>query len=386
MPQPVIILGESTRAAAESARRAGFEPWCVDLRGDRDLREKAPVRTVPRGQFPMGMMKLLDEAHPTASVLLCGPLENHLEFVRAVGFQRPIFGCGADAVAAVREPAMLPSLKATKGLKFPEVRTHVGLTRRLIRFVLGSWGRTKYLDKPRASFGGVGIRWREPGGQIATDRYVQQYIRGEPYTAVFHADGWSATLLGVVEQIVGEPAFGAGGSAAPFRVCGYVGSAKFTENARAALSHLGVQLTQRFDMRGPFSVDFIMDFKGTLWPVEVNPRYSPAAEVLERAEGVNAVSGLVPGGKGTKGWAPLLWGRASVIARQDGSAPDVYAFLPRDVVADVPEVGRAVARDEVVCTVMASGRKRDEVVEKLKAAAGKVYQAMEGAGVAKPQA
>lgn len=381
MPQPLIILGESTRAAAESARRAGFEPWCVDLRGDRDLREKAAVRTVPREQFPMGMLKLLDEAPPMASVVLTGPLENHVDFVRAVSFQRPLFGSGVDAIAAVREPTMLPSLKPFKGLKFAEVRTHVGLTRRLIRFVLGSWGRTKYLDKPRASFGGAGIRWWEAGGKIAKDRYVQQFIRGEPYTALFHADGWSATLLGVVEQIVGDSAFGAPGSGDPFRVCGYIGPAKFTENARAALSHLGVQLTQRFDMRGPFSVDFVMDFKGTLWPVEVNPRYSSAAEVLERAEGVNAVSGLVPGGKGTKGWAPLMWGRASVIARRDGVAPDVYALLPRDQAADVPEPGRAVAKDEVVCTVMASGRKRDEVVEKLKAAAGRVYQAMEGAGV-----
>jgi predicted ATP-grasp superfamily ATP-dependent carboligase len=378
MAQPLIILGGgSVRAAAESAARASFSPWCIDQRGDADLRAAAPVRLCPPDQFPMGMLKLLDEAPPGAPVLLCGPLENHAEFVRAVAFQRDLFGAGVDAIAAVREPTMLPSLREVKGLKFPAVRTHISMLRRAIRFVLGAWGRTRYLHKPRASFGGIGIEWWEAGGHIDRDRYVQQHIRGEPYTAVFHADGWSCFLMGVVEQIVGDAAFGAEPRDA-FRVCGYVGPTAFTEQARGALSHLGVQLTQRFDMRGSFSVDMVMDHGGVLWPVEVNPRYSAAAEVIERSEGVQTLTGTgVSSVKGARGWSPMTWAKAQVLAKDYCIAPDLYATLPRDQIADVPQPGRRIARGDVICTALASGRGRDEVMSKLRALAGQVYHALQ---------
>jgi len=40
----LLILGASTRAAAHSARRAGFRPICADMFTDEDLREVAEVQ------------------------------------------------------------------------------------------------------------------------------------------------------------------------------------------------------------------------------------------------------------------------------------------------------------------------------------------------------
>ena len=37
MSQRLILIGASVRAAAFSARAAGYEPWCADLFGDVDL-------------------------------------------------------------------------------------------------------------------------------------------------------------------------------------------------------------------------------------------------------------------------------------------------------------------------------------------------------------
>lgn len=379
MPAPLIILGESTRAAAQSAIAAGYAPWCVDLRGDRDLLAIAPTRRCSPDQFPTAILRMLDEAPPAAPVLFTGPLENHADVVRALGFERELLGGTADAILKARDPLMLTTLKPVKGMKFPSARANLSLLGRLRRMIFGGMTRMKYLRKPRASFGGVGIEWWEPGGTLGRDHYAQQFVRGEPYTAIYHADGWSAFLLGVVEQIVGEPAFGGSG----FRGCGYVGPAKFTEKGRAALMHLGVQLTQRLDLRGVFSVDLIMDFNGLLWPVEVNPRYSAACEVLERSEGVLTVTGKpADAPKTTRARPTVMWGKAMLFARTDVTTPDLYEVLPRDGIADVPQIGRPVKAGEQLCTVFTAGRTRDEVREKLKAAAQQVYTHVERGAVA----
>lgn len=382
--QPLVIIGESVRDAARSAIAAGYEPWCVDLRGDRDLREFAAVRTV--ATLPEAL-KLLPEAPRRAAVLLAPPMENHPELIAAIAFERPILGSGADAIRLTREPRLLPSLKPVKGLSYCETRTHVSLARRLTRYLFGAFTRQKYLLKPRRSSGGRGITWWEAGGRSRIDgeHYVQQYIRGTPYSAVFHADGWSCSLLGVAEPIVGDAALGAP-AGEPFRVCGWVGPVKLSEEVRKAMSQLAVQVTQRNDLRGLFGVDFVMDMKGTLWPIEINPRYPRATEVLERAEGIVALLGTAaPANKGPRGGhtpTSVVAGRAWVLAKAAAAAPDVYAALPRDVVADVPEPGRAIAAGEPICSVVATGANAGEVQAKLREHAGRVYGLMERAASA----
>ncbi len=185
----------------------------------------------------------------------------------------------------------LPSLPTTAGLQFCKTRAADSLwqrfahrlTDRLVHQVFqrltGKLGGHRYLLKPRRSAGGVGIAWSQADGSLDKNHYLQQYITGTPCSAVFHADGWSASLMGVTEQLVGDADFGA----AAFRHCGSLGPIILSEQARAALAHLAVQLTQRFDVRGIFGVDLIMDADGTLWPIEVNPRYVASIEVIERA-------------------------------------------------------------------------------------------------------
>lgn len=336
-----------------------------------DLAAVATVRHCPAKGYPAGVLGLLDEAPANAPVLLAGDMENHVEVVEAIGFQRKLVGCPPETLRRVRDPLALPTLPAAEGLRYCQTRTRASLGQRLARLVFGVWGGRKYLLKPRASHLGRGIEWWSAGRRIGRGHYLQQYIRGTPYTAVYFADGWSARLLGVTETLVGEPAFGARG----FAVVGHLGPVRLGERARGALSHLGVQLTQRFDMRGLFGVDLVMDHRGLLWPVEVNPRYVEAVEVLERATQVALLASTGP--------APLptvsrTFGRATVWAERDLVWPGEVAALAGDAVADVPAAGATVAAGEAVATVFAAGASREACERGLRERAGVVRGVVAG--------
>ena len=374
MGEPLVILGSSTRAAAQSAVRCGYEPWCIDRRGDRDLRELpgASVRVVEHYDDAKAILSLLDEAPIGAKVVLAGGLDHAFDLLKAVDFEHHFLTSPPEAVRKVRWPTALASIPTTQGLRHCKTLTSIGFLRKLWRLAFGSFDRTRYLLKPLASYGGQGITWWRPGSStITAGHYIQQYVKGVPVSAVFHCDGWSSILLGATEQLIGETCFGANG----FTYCGSIGPLQLTERSREALSHLGVVLTQRFDLRGVFGVDLIMDFAGDLWPVEVNPRYPASAEIIEKITGVHVFT-PTDGSRKEKKQRTLFHAKAIVFAKKACVAPDLYATFSRDQIADVPAPGRAIRQGVPVCTIFAAAPTRDACFEKLKSLAQQVYDAI----------
>ena len=60
--QRILIIGGSTRAAADSVRRAGWIPICADLFADLDLR--STVEVIPVQHYPSSLPE--DVAHVKA--------------------------------------------------------------------------------------------------------------------------------------------------------------------------------------------------------------------------------------------------------------------------------------------------------------------------------
>ncbi len=373
MSDPLIILGSSVRAAAKSAVAAGYTPWCIDKRGDRDLRAVAgsSVRVVEPDHFPQTILHLIEAAPADAKVLLAGGLDGEADLLKAIGFEHTFLSSPPEAVRRVRWPSALATIPKSPGLRRCQTLTTVSFLRRLWRLAFGSFGKTRYLLKPRDSYGGQGIRWYRPGEPIDATHYLQQHVTGMPVSAVFTCDGWSSVLLGATEQLIGEPCFGA----SEFAYCGSIGPLQVSEKTREVMSHLGVVLTQRFDLRGVFGVDMVMDFKGNLWPVEVNPRYTASIEIVEKITGTHALNPN-DGSRKNKPPRSSVQGKAVVYAKLAGAVPDLYELFSDHEVADVPEAGKALQKGAAVCTVFASGHSRDDCFNKLKTMATKVYSVM----------
>src|SRR5437660_22838 len=98
----VILIGASTRAAAMSARRAGWTPWCADLFADADLQPIATVHKVSVEAYPQGLFDALANA-PHAPLIYTGALENRPDLIARI--DRPLWGNPPEVLRAIRSPS-----------------------------------------------------------------------------------------------------------------------------------------------------------------------------------------------------------------------------------------------------------------------------------------
>jgi predicted ATP-grasp superfamily ATP-dependent carboligase len=350
----VLIFGASTRAAAFSALRAGLTPWCADLFADADLRARCPVQVIPIDRYPEEFPEV---DAPAAPWLYTGGLENHPALVGRLARSRPLWGNGEAALRQVRDPAMLYRILREGGIDCP-------LTR--MRPPNPEDGR-RWLVKPVAGAGGTGIRF-VVGRRIRQKKpvYYQQFLEGDPCSAVYVAGPEGTTLGGVSTQLIGEPWL----HARPFQYCGSLSGLPQTPPAN--LARVGAVLAAAAGLLGLFGVDFVLH-DGIPWPVEVNPRYTASVEVLELAQGVSllaehcrvfdAAIPLTPSPSPTRGGGRTVVGKAILFARDtvlfptDGPwqqtlrEPPGLWDVPR--FADIPHGGERIEAGRPVLTFFA---------------------------------
>jgi predicted ATP-grasp superfamily ATP-dependent carboligase len=274
----LLIVGASARAAAFSALRAGLRPECADLFGDADLEARCTVHRIGSRDYPRAFRDLACFGRP-GPWLYTGALENHPELIdELAGLRQPLWGNPAAVLRRIRSPLVVSDVLRNAGLPCLAVqRGDAGPP------TDGSW-----LLKPFAGAGGVGIRlWRGDLGPHSPGRryYWQEFIDGEPCSAIYLGDTRNATLLGVTQQLVGEPWL----HAAAFHYCGSVGPLALEAPFRQVFAEIGGALTRAFALRGLFGVDCVLR-GGIPFPVEVNPRYTASVEVIEHATGVRALA------------------------------------------------------------------------------------------------
>jgi uncharacterized protein len=216
-------------------------------------------------------------------------------------------------------------------------------------------------------------------------------------------------LLGVTEQLIGEAWL----SAKPFRWCGNIGPIPISSQLRQRLQVLGEVLVRQFGLRGLFGVDFILR-DDCFWPVEINPRYTGAVEVLEYSSGdaflgepsvadgepsvadgepsvadgePSPVRGRVlPTTRPHTGLGSPIVGKAIVFAKHDFRFPDdgpwmdVLRFPPPidelPSFADIPAARTWIETGQPVLTLLACGNTVSYCRGNLQAVALKTQQAL----------
>jgi len=275
--QPIAIVGASTRAAAASAIRAGFLPITADLFADFDLRAIATTTRI--SPFPEGFVDWLRTTEPPA-FMYTGALENHSELVDQMAWIAPLWGNPGDVLERVRNPWELAAALAQAGLLFPETRrTEDGLP------LDGTW-----LAKTYRGASGSGVRSLVGSAESASPPLkderlcFQRRVTGISAAAVFVAAGGAASLLGLTQQIIGEPWLNSHG----FQYSGSIGPLSVHNTTLATINQIGTVLAAHFELIGLFGVDMILSDDG-VWTIEVNPRYTASVEIVERATGINAI-------------------------------------------------------------------------------------------------
>jgi uncharacterized protein len=343
----IILIGASVRAAALSAVRAGFAPWCADLFADTDLTAVDPdaVR-LSFDDYPHGFRDILKRA-PDAPFVYTGGLENFPDLIDELAAIRPLRGIGGDALRRVRSPSGLQALLREGG--FPTVAT--------LAHDDTPDPRRRWLRKPVRSAGGNGIRLWD-GSPWKPSEYLQEFLEGPAMSAIF-VDGH---LFGITQQLIGEPWL----QAPPYAYCGNIGPIDDSVSCRETIASIGEHLARTVPLGGVFGIDFLLK-DGVPYVVEVNPRYPASVEVIERATGR-----AVWGPQQIAGAGPVC-GKAIVYADRD--FPFERSMLPAgdDIAyADIPADGEPMPAGWPVCTILAAGLTISDVRESLTEAAGRI--------------
>ncbi len=362
-PPSLLILGASTRAAAASARRAGFHPVCADRFGDEDLRRIASVVAVDND-----LHRTLEtiKGLPPMPWIYTGSLENDPKFIASVSEQHLLLGNPREVLRKVRDPFWLErTLRANDlpALRVRSVRSLDALVRASGRSDGGVQATGEcWLLKP--TYGGGGCRIAAWTGQLPPTNerfYLQEHQLGTPMSALFIGRSDASELIGVCEQLIG-PAFGA---PTEFGYAGSIGPIAVNDRTRELLQRLADTLTRESQLRGLFGIDFILA-DNIPWLVELNPRYTASVEVLERALGhaLLAEHATACGYRTeTVRERPTLHsiiGKQIVYATRDLTAPHLESLFESDghtpeapLIADIPTPRSCIAAGWPICTVFA---------------------------------
>lgn len=356
----LTIVGGSARAAAQSAVRAGFSPFAGDIFGDEDLRHLCPTTRV--APFPAGLLKVCAGPQP-GDWIYTGALENHPGLIRRMSQIRPLLGNGAEVVRRVRDPFTLTAALAEAG--FPTLsisRTAEGLPRD------GRW-----LRKPIRSAGGAEIsRWDANSADTRSAKYYfQEFATGDACGAVFVGGTTDASLLGVTRQLPNR-----GDS---FLYHGSIGPIDLSPEIQRQFEQLGAFLAKEFQLVGLFGVDVVLR-DDTIWPLEVNPRYTASVEVLERSLNLPAIAWHVAGCRKQplphfdRTTATATVGKQILYAPSELTLPvELLRFVANEnsknswpTYCDLPAAGSLIPAGWPILTVLASAVDQSAVLESLR--------------------
>ncbi|MFM1995839.1 MAG: hypothetical protein RLZZ111_226 [Planctomycetota bacterium] len=390
---PLVLLGGSVRALAESAHRAGFAVHAADLFCDLDTiacaRQAVSVAVAGAAseRYPWSL-RTAAAAFPRGAVwCYSGALENHPAVIAAIAAERPLAGVPADVVRRLRDRRRLAAAARAAGLHVPLTLASPALVP-----LDGS-----FLVKPRHGAGGRGIHRWTPAARAAWAARAEQepliwqrLAPGLPISAAYLMAPDGSRLLGATLQLVGC----AWCRAADFAWCGGVAVRPGTGADPcgpflALLERLGEELAARFEPRGVLGVDCIALADGRVLVLEVNPRPTASMELYERL-GAGSIAGLHVAAYGLAAGGPpavrdrttvqpasgpAAWSKAILFAAAPTPIAErqVAAIMARrdawtaedggwHAVSDLPRPGQTIPDRAPLLTVFAPGGTADEAV------------------------
>lgn len=262
-----------------------------------------------------------------------------------------LLGNPPEVLRRVRDPFAVAEALRTRGCAVPEVRLQPDTADG--EAVASGVSRSSWILKPLKSGGGQRIRAWKPGARLGRRSYLQRFVSGTPGSIVFVSAGGRAVPLGVSRQLVGEPAFGAGG----YRYCGSILNASLETPLGRAAAALADAVADEFHLVGLNGIDFIA-VGDVPHVIEVNPRWCSSMELVERTTGASLFAmhaaacreNQLPSSPSA---AARVAGKAIVFAERDFVVPDTRGWLDDPDIRDVPRPGESIAAGQPICTVFA---------------------------------
>lgn len=289
VPERAVVVGASCRAAAQGLRRAGIShivAWDEFL--DADLREIAQT-------YPWESGEMVSHKADGIPLLLCGGMENRIEDVQA--WLNKGYSCGVDA-------QMLRTLRSPANWQRWSTQVRIGWPKSFFRAEEMQHASSRNLEskcwvsKSLVGAGGIQVRrfdqeeLRELGlvellkAKWEEEMYLQEHIEGRSIGATFCSYRDEVRFVGVARGVTSDELPGP----LPFIYRGSILSPDISQEVKQRLEDFGRLVTLETGIRGLWQADFVVKDDGSLWVLEVNPRWSASMELHEIANSVSWVT------------------------------------------------------------------------------------------------
>jgi hypothetical protein len=343
----VIVIGNSVRSIASSARRAGYTVYALDRFGDLDMQKCATKAQIIENMDEMELQRSIG-SFGAADAIVLGPGFEHLKFENALNNPEEIMEEAGNKsklpkklrMMGIPHPDTEPVDKA-EGMGFPL----------MVKPKTGSGGMKNIIvrnDEELNLF-----RERKDSHEFI----AQEFVKGIPCSTSVISTGDEAVVVAVNEQLIGIQRL----TRLPFAYCGNI--TPFETKYRKEMEEYSKQISIEFKLRGSNGVDFMLTDKGVK-VIEVNPRFQGSIDTVELSTGTNVFDAHIKSffGELPQLREPLCFAAKNIIYADKkfkinrDISDTLVKYMNEGKAADIPRSGQEVSPDEPVTTVLATAR------------------------------
>jgi len=349
----VLVIANSARCIACSAKKAGHTVYVIDSFGDVDMHRCADKALSFAGSEENKIHEIADSFGEVDAVIL-GPGFEHLKFEK-------VFNNPQDIMEKVNDKSKLPEKLSLLGIPHP--KTESIYKAHALGFPL--------MIKPKSGSGGMRnmiIRGEDELALFkkrsdACEFIAQEFVAGIPCSASVLSTSDEASVIALNEQLIGVPWL----TRLPFAYCGNI--TPFHTKFRNEMIQYAKQIAMEFGLLGSVGVDFILTGKGIV-VIEVNPRFQGSLDTVELATGMNIFDGHIKSFSGelSEEREPFCFAAKAIVYADKKAVIDerisdeLKRYMDKGSAADIPRTGAVVSPDEPIITMLATGKTRTAVL------------------------
>jgi len=365
----VLVIANSARSIACSAKRAGCIVYALDRFGDVDTRQCAKKFEIITSAKEKRLHELVDSFGEVDAVIL-GPGFEHIKLKNA-------FINAPEVIEEAGDKSKLPERLKSMGVPHPETE---------------SVNRAESLGFPlviKPKFGSGGVRnmiirtedelilFRER--EDACEFIAQEFVEGIPCSASLISTGDKAVVVALNEQLIGMPWL----TRLPFAYCGNI--TPFHTKFDNEMAEYAEKIALEFKLMGSNGIDFILTEKGAT-VIEVNPRFQGSLDTIELATGMNIFDSHIKsfGGELQRTMKPVCFAAKAIVYanKQVVIGRRISEMLKKcmdtESAADIPQYGAMIQPDEPITTMLATAETSSLVLKKVRESSFRIKDMTEG--------
>lgn len=381
----ILAIGYSSRNIVCSARRAGYNVYAIDAFCDMDLAVSAAgSKTIDLGdQMDIKqidrekIIQLIESFDVVFDAIVLG---SGFEMMDLSHLPCPILNNGPQAMQEVSDKARFAKRLGTLGIPHPRIYSgnELGYAQYplMVKPKYAGGGRLNRMATSKDELCAILDDLSDLSPPMASDEtLIQDFISGTSASVSVISTKEEACAIAINEQLIGIPWL----TELPFAYCGNI--TPFETPYAEKMCEMAEELVMKFGLVGSNGVDFIISDSGPV-VIEINARFQGSLDTVELATGINIFDAHVKAFGGELPEKPvttLSAARAVLYTDRDVVInKQILDGILKENTTDIPNIGHEAHACDPVTSILATGRSRQDVLEKIRNRVFRIRKLLDG--------